>query len=93
MRELDVLLQSAVRPMIESVQQALESTTPSMLMLPAGAAVGAFAAASSCCNVAVVGAIAGYSGSLSRAQRQKDILFAGAAWSVPSSLLRFSVPP
>ncbi len=72
--------------MLDWIQQVMNAQTPSLLMVPAAWLVGVVASASSCCNVAVIGAIAGYSGTLSEAQRRKDILFSGLAFMAGTTI-------
>jgi cytochrome c biogenesis protein CcdA len=63
--------------MSEWIQQVLDTTTPGVAVLPAALLLGILGAVTSCCNLAVIGAIAGYSGSLSEQRDRKGILVAG----------------
>jgi cytochrome c biogenesis protein CcdA len=64
--------------MPEWIQQIMSSSTPSLAVLPAALLLGVLGAVTSCgCNLAVVGAVAGFSGSLSEGQKRKHILFGG----------------
>ena len=59
------------------IRQTLESPTLSPTVLLAALLLGLVGSASSCCNWAAVGAIAGYSGSTSQKRARRDILVCG----------------
>ncbi len=77
--------QSAVA-MSEWIRQILESPTPSLVVLPAAALLGMVGAVTSCCNLAVIGAVAGYSGSLGANQGRRGIALAGLFFMVGTLL-------
>jgi len=63
--------------MPEWIQQVLDTTTPGVAVLPAALLLGILGAVTSCCNLAVIGAIAGYSGSLGETRDRRGILLTG----------------
>jgi cytochrome c-type biogenesis protein len=66
--------------MFEWIQQVLDTTTPGLSVLPAALLLGFLGSVTSCCNFALVGAIAGYSSSLSEHGERKRILIAGLSF-------------
>lgn len=73
------------------MQIANQSSTPSLAILPAAFMLGVFGAVSSCCNLAVIAAISGYSGSLSGADNQKSIWQSGLFFMVGTILAMAAV--
>ncbi len=59
------------------IQHVLESPTPGLAVLPAALLLGVLGSVSSCGNLAVVGAIAGYSGSLSESPDRRGVMLSG----------------
>jgi cytochrome c biogenesis protein CcdA len=64
--------------MTEWIENVLSSPTPSLAVLPAALLLGVLGAVTSCgCNLAVIGAVAGFSGSLSDSRNRKPIILGG----------------
>ena len=55
----------------------MESSMFSLAVIPAAFFLGLFGAVSSCCNIAVLGAIAGFSGVISEDSKKRNVLFGG----------------
>jgi cytochrome c biogenesis protein CcdA len=66
--------------MQEWIYQVINSETISFSVLIAGFLLGALAAVTSCCNFAVIGAVVGYSGSISVSQKKKSVITSGLAF-------------
>lgn len=66
--------------MQEWIDQVINSDNISFSVLIAGFLLGALAAITSCCNFAVIGAVVGYSGSISVSQKKKSIVTSGLAF-------------
>jgi cytochrome c biogenesis protein CcdA len=64
--------------MQEWIRQALEAPTLSLTGLLAALLLGVLGAVSSCCNVAVLGAVAGYSGTLGEQRNRRNLLRGGS---------------
>jgi len=63
--------------MVEGLAEILKSSSLSLAVLPAALILGLMGAATSCCNLPVIGAIAGYSGSLGQDSNRRALLLAG----------------
>ena len=66
------------------IEQMMGVAEPSAVLLPAAFLVGVLGAVSSCCNLGVIGAIAGYSGS-SDVRSPKSNAVANVSFSSPRS--------
>ncbi len=71
--------------MTEWIEQTLHTPGFNFAMLAASFLLGVFTAFVSCCNVGVVGAIAGYTGA-SESNKKRDILTMAASFMVGSVL-------
>ncbi|GAG33374.1 unnamed protein product, partial [marine sediment metagenome] len=64
--------------MLEWISQYLQTPTFGLSVLPAAFLLGLVGSVTcSCCNLAVIGVVAGYSGSLSEQAKRLDIVFGG----------------
>ncbi|MHB8066307.1 MAG: cytochrome c biogenesis CcdA family protein [Desulfobaccales bacterium] len=63
--------------MVEGLAEILKSSSLSPAVLPAALILGLMGAATSCCSLPVLGAIAGYSGALGPDRNRRDLLLAG----------------
>lgn len=68
--------------MQEWINQVINSESISFSVLIAGFLLGALAAITSCCNFAVIGAVVGYSGSISISQKKKSVITSGLAFLI-----------
>jgi cytochrome c biogenesis protein CcdA len=59
------------------IEQLFQGSAPNIVALPAAVLLGVLGAVSSCCNLAVIGAVAGYSGSLAEERNRRSVLIAG----------------
>jgi cytochrome c biogenesis protein CcdA len=63
--------------MQEWISQTLQSSTLGLTVLPAALLLGLIGAVTSCCNLAVIAVVAGYSGTESEKRSRRDILVGG----------------
>ena len=68
--------------MEEWIKQVLNSDTTSASLLPAVFLLGFLGAFTSCCNFAVIGAVAGYSGTLSGENRKKTLFVSSLSFFI-----------
>ncbi|MBI5021775.1 MAG: sulfite exporter TauE/SafE family protein [Ignavibacteriales bacterium] len=68
--------------MEEWIRNIANADITSASMLPAAFLLGMLGAFSSCCNFAVIGAIAGYSGKLGNEQKKKTIMFSSISFLI-----------
>ena len=72
--------------MFDWMTQVLETTALGPAMLPAAFLMGLVSSAGCSCNLAVIGLLAGYSGSLSQQENRRDILVGGLFFMVGTIL-------
>lgn len=72
--------------MNEWISEALDSAHPGAAVIPAAFLLGAIASVTSCCNLPIIGAIAGYSGSLGQARKRRDLLLGGMFFMIGTIL-------
>jgi cytochrome c biogenesis protein CcdA len=68
--------------MTDWIQQVTQAPTTGAAAIPAALLLGVVGSAGSCCNVVVVGAVAGYSGSLGQRQDRREVLWAGLSFMI-----------
>ena len=73
--------------MIEWIEQNLVSATLGPTVILAAFFLGTIGAVGSCCNVAMIGVLAGFSGSLSKNHKKRDILLAGLSFMIGVTLI------
>ena len=68
--------------MTEWVNQILQAPEATIAILPAAIFLGMIGAVGSCCNIAVIGAIAGYSATFSEIKSRRPLILAGISFTL-----------